>query len=626
MNVVAAGGSQGGLQTMWAGGLVEGITKIQPSITWGCDIGCPFNGNGNPYPSRTWGIPSVPGAFYFDSALHAKRVPRNCIAEITRLGMGDYTCPPRGVLLSYYNMKCQVSAKLVQGSDHGYSPPQPNQVFTISKAAAADVAPAFASDAPGFDYTNRVVTVTNATAGALLTLTATAPDGTATTATATASADGEATFGIATLPGTEYSYVITQGGEQVAAGGFFTGGWSSGNGWFSASAASGSSVVSGGAWNATPAITGGKYVIDGTVDFALDSDAVAAGSGRFVRVDSSFRVDSFCDGDSLVGTDEPDYSSFAAVSNVASGTTSWMASGANGWFRLYGGVTPQRGQSYAVRAEADFASNPPQVRYEVSTDNGATFAPLFTDEQCTVRWIASSLSGSALSGVGFDGEGAVASLGGTFASANIAEADGVGYESLADAIAASTNTLTLLTNATWPESTPVGTIAVDRGGYSLQGVTLDGNNKVVVQSGYSQIPGEGKVNITLSQAAGLGVATTGKSPAQIASALAANGANGIPLWKSYVLGLNPSDATARPRASIAMNGETVELELIGINVNAESGATVSYKVFSAADLANMAATERSDGVAHPVAETAEMQKGASDAKMFYRLKVDVKGY
>ena len=128
----AEGGSQGGLQTMWAGGLVDGITAIRPGITWGCDIGCPFNGKG-PYPSRTWGIPSVPGAFYFDAALHAKRVPVTCKAHITRLGLGDYTCPPRGVLLSYYNMKCPVSAWLVQGSTHGYTPPKPNQTFTISK-------------------------------------------------------------------------------------------------------------------------------------------------------------------------------------------------------------------------------------------------------------------------------------------------------------------------------------------------------------------------------------------------------------------------------------------------------------------------------------------------------------
>ena len=134
-DIEASGGSQGGLQTMWAGGLVEGITSIKPSITWGCDIGCPFGGRG-PYLSRGWGIPSVPGAYYFDSVLHARRVPADCAVEITRLGMGDYTCPPRGVLLSFYQLKNPAAtANLVQGSTHGYVPPKPNQTFVLRKPA-----------------------------------------------------------------------------------------------------------------------------------------------------------------------------------------------------------------------------------------------------------------------------------------------------------------------------------------------------------------------------------------------------------------------------------------------------------------------------------------------------------
>jgi cephalosporin-C deacetylase-like acetyl esterase len=137
-DVVAEGGSQGGLQTMWAGSLVDGISKIRPYITWGCDIGNSLNAAG-PFLSNEWGIPNVPGAYYFDAALHAKRVPRTCVAEITRVGLSDYTSPPRGVLLSYYNLKCKASAKLVQGSDHSDSsvPPGTNQVFTISKEAVS---------------------------------------------------------------------------------------------------------------------------------------------------------------------------------------------------------------------------------------------------------------------------------------------------------------------------------------------------------------------------------------------------------------------------------------------------------------------------------------------------------
>ncbi len=136
--VIAEGGSQGGLQTMWAGGLVEGISQIKPAITWGCDIGNYLNKTG-PFLSNTWGIPNVPGAYYFDAALHAKRVPLSCQASLTRLGLGDTTCPARGVLLSFYLMNCQATAKLVQGSTHGYIPPTPNQTFTVSKATSADI-------------------------------------------------------------------------------------------------------------------------------------------------------------------------------------------------------------------------------------------------------------------------------------------------------------------------------------------------------------------------------------------------------------------------------------------------------------------------------------------------------
>ena len=131
----AEGGSQGGLQTMWAASLVEGLSAARPSITWGCDLGNSRFPKDGKFLSNGWGIPHEPNAFYFDAALHAKRVPTSCSVHIKRLGMGDYTCPPRGVLLSYYLMKCPAKADLYQGSTHGYVPPQPNQIFTISHQA-----------------------------------------------------------------------------------------------------------------------------------------------------------------------------------------------------------------------------------------------------------------------------------------------------------------------------------------------------------------------------------------------------------------------------------------------------------------------------------------------------------
>ena len=628
--IIAEGGSQGGLQTMWAGGLVDGITQIKPSVTWGCDIGCPFNGGTNPYPSRTWGIPNVSGAFYLDSALHAKRVPRTCSAEITRLGMGDYTCPPRGVLLSYYNMKCKVKAKLVQGSTHGYTPPSPNQTFEISKEMEPEPPPppsAVASDAPGFDWTNRVVTVTNVAAGSSLTLTATASDGTTVTATATADADGEATFDIQTLPGTAYTYTVTQeGSAPVATGTFATGSWKATGTWFSGAVENSALVSSGGNWVGEPTVADGGNALSGGASFALDADAVETGSNRLVRIDFDIVSGQFCLESDLGQEEGSMFGCIAAVACTAGGNA-WFAYDGSAWHRLYGEYTLDEDAPYIVRAELDLAQGEKgAVRYYVSDNAGTSFVPLFADASSASAWITCNAADSrAVKSVATEGTKTLASVGGSLIGADIAEADGVGYESLSDAIAAATNSLALLTNATWPSDTPVGTIAVDLGGHSLAGVQLDNTGKVVVGEGYSAIPGEGKINISLTQAAALGVDTTGKSPAQIASALAENGANGIPLWQSYALGLDPTDATAKPRATIAMSGENVELRLVGITVNAASGATVTYKVYKAADLADMANAEPASGD-KAVDAAASVPKGASEERMFYQLKVDVKGY
>ncbi len=52
--------------------------------------------------------------------------------EITRAGLGDYTCPPSG-LAAYYNaISAPKSILWVQGSRHGYIPPDPNQKFLVS--------------------------------------------------------------------------------------------------------------------------------------------------------------------------------------------------------------------------------------------------------------------------------------------------------------------------------------------------------------------------------------------------------------------------------------------------------------------------------------------------------------
>ena len=123
----------------------------------------------------------------------------------------------------------------------------------------------------------------------------------------------------------------------------------------------------------------------------------------------------------------------------------------------------------------------------------------------------------------------------------------------------------------------------------------------------------------------LGVEPDGKTPAEIATALAANGANGIPLWQSYVLGLDPEDATALPQVSIEMVDGNVELKIVGVDVNAMSGATVTYKVYGTSDLADIASAQQVGGE-HAANATAEIVMNPSDGEMFYRIVIDVKGY
>lgn len=146
-DLIAEGGSQGGLQTSWAAGLDPDVSLARPSITWGCD----FAMVSGPHKrlKGTWHIPYAKGLDYYDSINHIRRA--KCPVEITRAGLGDYTCPPSG-LAAYYNaIKSPKSIRWFQGSRHGYVPPEPNQIYTVkcgheqsgeeskSQSASADV-------------------------------------------------------------------------------------------------------------------------------------------------------------------------------------------------------------------------------------------------------------------------------------------------------------------------------------------------------------------------------------------------------------------------------------------------------------------------------------------------------
>lgn len=137
-DLIASGGSQGGLQTIWAAGCGEGLTRAESGITWCCDMytsGKLRKDRANKLASGGWYIGWTDAMGYYDAANFAKRIPKTCFTFITRAGLGDYCCPPTGLAKMYNNMTCPKQIYWVQGSTHGYVPPEEHQSFTLKSEA-----------------------------------------------------------------------------------------------------------------------------------------------------------------------------------------------------------------------------------------------------------------------------------------------------------------------------------------------------------------------------------------------------------------------------------------------------------------------------------------------------------
>ncbi len=118
-DLIASGGSQGGLQTIWAAGCGEGVTRAESGITWCCDMKFTWENR------KGWYIPWTDAMGYYDAVNFGKRIPESCHTIITRAGIGDYTCPPTGLAKLYNAVPGTNKAiKWVQGSQHGYVPPE----------------------------------------------------------------------------------------------------------------------------------------------------------------------------------------------------------------------------------------------------------------------------------------------------------------------------------------------------------------------------------------------------------------------------------------------------------------------------------------------------------------------
>ena len=122
-DLIASGGSQGGLQTIWAAGCGEGVTRAESGITWCCDMYSNNARRERKISSDGWYIPWTESMGYYDAANFAKRIPKTCFTVITRAGLGDYCCPPMGLAKLWNNIPANKEIHWVQGSEHGYVPP-----------------------------------------------------------------------------------------------------------------------------------------------------------------------------------------------------------------------------------------------------------------------------------------------------------------------------------------------------------------------------------------------------------------------------------------------------------------------------------------------------------------------
>lgn len=128
VDLIASGGSQGGLQAVWAASLVEGITRCESYITWCSNI------SGKVLDGRLpgWHPEYVRGLDYYDTVFHAAHIPESCFVDFERIGLGDYTCPPSGVTMVYNAVRGNKRAAYYQNSTHCYVPPLP-EIIRVRK-------------------------------------------------------------------------------------------------------------------------------------------------------------------------------------------------------------------------------------------------------------------------------------------------------------------------------------------------------------------------------------------------------------------------------------------------------------------------------------------------------------
>lgn len=125
-DMITSGGSMGGFQSIAVAALYNKVTECVPAIPWMCDIG------GHSQGGRLLGwLPEYnDGNKYFDSTYLASMFKGTVRINA---GLGDYTCPPTGVVALYNAFECDKSIMFTQCMGHGSNNQSPdNKSYTLS--------------------------------------------------------------------------------------------------------------------------------------------------------------------------------------------------------------------------------------------------------------------------------------------------------------------------------------------------------------------------------------------------------------------------------------------------------------------------------------------------------------
>ena len=120
-NIVVSGGSMGAFQSCGVAMLCPEVTALNIDIPWLCDLGgITANRLRGWRPEITAGGELQRGICYYDTASLCARA--SCPVKIVA-GLGDYVCPPSGVMSLYNRIKAPKTITWQQNRTHPYVPP-----------------------------------------------------------------------------------------------------------------------------------------------------------------------------------------------------------------------------------------------------------------------------------------------------------------------------------------------------------------------------------------------------------------------------------------------------------------------------------------------------------------------